>query len=72
MPTKLAKVIRREVVIDGEAFTVAISPEGIRMAKKRFRSGFALSWKALRDGHAGSGAGASATPRGRATRVPWK
>jgi len=47
MPTKLDKTIRREVEIDGEPFTVTVSPEGLRLAKKRFRSGVALSWKAL-------------------------
>ena len=47
MPTKLDKTIRREVEIDGEPFTVTVSPEGLRLARKRFRSGVALSWKAL-------------------------
>jgi hypothetical protein len=47
MPTKLEKTIHREVAIDGELFTVIISPQGIRLAKKRFRSGVVLSWKSL-------------------------
>ena len=47
MPTKLEKTILREVEIDGETFTIAISPEGVRLSKKRFRSGVALSWKSL-------------------------
>ena len=47
MPTKLDKTIRREIEIDGEPFTVAISPNGLRLTKKRFRSGVALSWKYL-------------------------
>jgi hypothetical protein len=47
MATKLERVIRREVEIDGEPFTVSISPEGIRLTRKRFRSGVALSWKQL-------------------------
>jgi hypothetical protein len=45
MSTKLDKTIRRE--IDGEPFTISVSPEGFRLTKKRFRSGVALSWKAL-------------------------
>ena len=45
MPTKLDKTIRREIEIDGELFTIAISPAGFRLSKKRFRSGVALSWK---------------------------
>jgi hypothetical protein len=47
MSTKLDKTIRREIEIDGEPFTITISPEGLRLTKKRFRSGVALSWKAL-------------------------
>jgi hypothetical protein len=47
MATKLQKEIRREIEIDGEPFTVAISPTGVKLTKKRFRSGRALSWRAL-------------------------
>lgn len=47
MSTKLDKTIVREVEIDGESYTIAISPEGVRLSKKRFRSGVALSWKSL-------------------------
>jgi hypothetical protein len=47
MSTKLDKTIRREIEIDGEPFTISISPDGFRLTKKRFRSGVALSWKTL-------------------------
>ncbi len=47
MATKLVKEIRREIEIDGEPFTVAISPTGVKLTKKRFRSGRTLSWCAL-------------------------
>jgi hypothetical protein len=47
MATKLTKEIRREIEIDGEPFTVAISPNGVKLTRKRFRSGRALSWRAL-------------------------
>jgi hypothetical protein len=47
MATKLDKTIRREIEIDGEPFTIAVSPEGLRLTKKRFRSGVAISWKSL-------------------------
>ncbi len=59
MSTKLQKTIRREIEIDGEPFTIAISPEGFRLTKKRFRSGVALSWKMLWARH-GNDADASA------------
>jgi hypothetical protein len=56
MATKLDKTIRREIEIDGEAYTVAISPDGFRLTKKRFRSGVALSWKTVWTRHGGDAA----------------
>jgi hypothetical protein len=47
MATKLTHAIRREILIDEEPFTVVISPEGLRLSRKRFRSGRQLSWEAL-------------------------
>lgn len=47
MSVKLDKTLRREVEIDGEPFTVAIGPDGLRLTRKRARSGLALSWRAL-------------------------
>lgn len=47
MSTKLEKPIRREIEIDGERFTLVVAPDGLRLTKKRFRSGLAVSWKAL-------------------------
>lgn len=58
MATKLSKEIRREIEIDGEPFTVTISPTGVKLTKKRFRSGRALSWRALWAG-AGEESGAN-------------
>lgn len=52
MTLKLTTPLRREIQIDGEPFTVVVSAEGIRLTRKRFRSGRALSWKALWDGGA--------------------
>lgn len=56
MATKLDKTIRREIEIDGEPFTIAISPDGVRLTRKRFRSGVALSWKLLWARHGGDAA----------------
>ena len=47
MSTKLTHEIRREIEIDGEPYTVVISPQGLRLSRKRFRSGRRLSWRAL-------------------------
>jgi hypothetical protein len=54
MTTKLTKPIRREIEIDGEPYTLVVSPEGVRLLKKRFRSGRSISWRALLAGEAGT------------------
>lgn len=56
MATKLTHEIRREITVDGEPFTVLISPHGVRLSRKRFRSGRQLSWETLwRDGASENG-----------------
>jgi hypothetical protein len=47
MTTKLDKTIKREIEIDGQAYTVAISPEGVKLTQKGFRKGQELSWQQL-------------------------
>jgi hypothetical protein len=67
MATKLLKEIRREIEIDGEPFTVAISPTGVKLTKKRFRSGRALSWRALWQSVDKEGSDVPAEPTGAST-----
>ena len=62
MTTKLDKTIKREIEIDGQAYTVAISPEGVKLTQKGFRKGQELSWQQLLAAGGGgdqSGAGSS-------------
>ncbi|MEO8623594.1 MAG: hypothetical protein ABI625_21125 [bacterium] len=49
MTTKLLEPLRREIEIDGEPYTVLITPEGVRLTKKRFREGRLVTWRAMRD-----------------------
>ena len=49
MTTRLTEALRREVEIDGDAYTIVITPSGVRLTRKRFREGPFLSWRALRD-----------------------
>jgi hypothetical protein len=51
MTTRLVRTMRREIVIDDEPVTVIVSPDGVRLSKKRFRSGVNLTWKALWEGN---------------------
>ena len=47
MATKLDKTIKRELELDGKLYTVAISPEGIKVTPKGARKGHEISWNTL-------------------------
>jgi hypothetical protein len=47
MATKLEKTLKREIEIEGQAYMVAISPEGVKITQKGFRKGPELTWKQL-------------------------
>ena len=47
MTTKLTEPLRREIEIDGEPFTIVVTPRGVRLTKKRFRRGRVITWRAL-------------------------
>ena len=62
MATKLDKTIKRELEIDGQAYMIAISPEGLKITQKGHRKGNEVSWRTLLAGseeHASSSAGGS-------------
>ena len=52
MATKLDKTLKREVSIDGQAYMLTISPEGLKLVPKGKRNGLELAWKALVSGEA--------------------
>jgi hypothetical protein len=52
MATKLDKVLKRELEIDGQAYIAAISPEGVKVTKKGFRKGNEITWRAIISGDA--------------------
>ena len=52
MATKLDKPIKRELDLDGDAYTVTISPEGIRVVRKGHRKGHEMSWRSIVSGDA--------------------
>lgn len=61
MATKLDKTIKREIELDGQAYMVTISPEGVKLTQKGFRKGREVSWKELlgEEGGAGSAGGSA-------------
>ena len=54
---KLDKTLKREIEIDGQPYTVAISPEGVKLTQKGFRKGREMSWRQLWSGATGEGEG---------------
>ncbi len=47
MPIKLGRAFKREVEIHGAPYTVTVSPLGVRLVRKGFRKGVAVSWRRL-------------------------
>lgn len=52
MTTKLEGPLKREVDIEGAAYTLTITPQGLTLALKGRRKGFELDWQALVSGDA--------------------
>jgi len=52
MATKLDKLLKREIDIDGKPYMVTLSPEGVKLTEKGKRKGQGVSWKGLVNGEA--------------------
>jgi hypothetical protein len=52
MTTRLDRPLKREITVDGRAYTVTLSPDGIRVVEKGKRKGHELSWGAIVSGDA--------------------
>ena len=45
MTTKLDKSLKREIELNGVAFTVTLSPQGLKVVEKGKRKGQELTWE---------------------------
>jgi hypothetical protein len=52
MTTKLDKTLKREIDVNGVAYTLTIAPEGLKLVPKGKRNGHEVSWKELVGGQA--------------------
>jgi hypothetical protein len=52
MTTKLEKPLKREITVDGRAYTVTFAPEGLKVVEKGKRKGHELSWQSIVSGDA--------------------
>jgi hypothetical protein len=61
MTTKLDSTLKREITVDGEVYTLTLSPEGLKLVPKGRRKGSELSWRALLNGEAALAAALNAS-----------
>ena len=52
MTTRLDKSIKREIEVQGELYTVTVSPDGVKVVPKGKRTGHELSWQSIISGDA--------------------
>lgn len=55
MTTPLSKTIKREITHAGKAYTVTVSPEGVKVTPKGARNGPELTWAQIIDGRPAGG-----------------
>jgi len=52
MATKLDKILKRELDVNGEPYILTLSPEGLKLVPKGKRKGHELAWTDLVSGQA--------------------
>ena len=61
MTTTLDKPLRREIDVEGQAFTVVLDAQGIKITRKAHRKGIELKWTDLLNGDAAVAAALNAS-----------
>jgi len=51
MATKLDKQLKREIDVEGKAYMLTLSPEGLKVTEKGKRKGHEVSWKDIVNGN---------------------
>jgi hypothetical protein len=52
MTAKLDKTIKRELEVEGKTYTIAISPDGVKVTEKGRRNGPEMTWRQIIGGDA--------------------
>ena len=60
MATKLNKMLKREIDVDGKPYMITLSPEGVKLTEKGKRLGREHTWKDLLGSSEGGGGGGPA------------
>jgi hypothetical protein len=50
--TKLEKILKREIAIEGDEYVLTLSPDGLKLTAKGKRKGIELAWRDLVSGEA--------------------
>jgi hypothetical protein len=61
MTTPLDKTLKRELSLDGRAYTITLSPDSLTLTLKGRRKGLQLTWRELVTGEAALAAGLNAS-----------
>ncbi len=61
MTTKLQQPFKRELELNGEKYTLTVSPEGFKLVQKGKRKGIELTWAAITGGEAALAAALNAS-----------
>ncbi len=67
MTTRLNTPLKREIEVDGDTYTLTISPGGLKLVPKGRRKGHELAWRDFVSGDAALAAGLNASLRNIAT-----
>ena len=70
MTTKLNSAFKRELDVNGEKYTLTLSPEGLKLVQKGKRKGVELQWAALVSGDAALATALNASTLGGGSHVP--
>ncbi len=68
MTTKLQQPFKRELDLNGEKYTLTVSPEGFRLVVKGKRKGIELTWTAIVGGDAALATALNASTLGARSR----
>jgi hypothetical protein len=52
MATKLNKLLKREIEVNGAPYMLTLSPEGLKIVPKGKRNGIEIAWKDIVSGQA--------------------
>ena len=70
MTTKLQNPFKRELELNGEKYTLTVTPEGFKLVQKGKRKGIELQWAAIVNGEAALATALNASTLGIHQRRP--